>query len=236
MAANEANTCPQSNATWSSSVTFAQHPVKYGGWTYTIRNNQWGYGGIYGKDAVSTIWATSPGGAWGVCALEDGSWPYPDQQLVFSKAIPINSLATLTSTYAETLPSSGKWESAYDIWLNGKALIPQTVELMIWTYNHGESTGNKSYGYITVGAQKYELTVATGKTRRISMVFATNKNTATVQVLDLIKALELNAHTKALITSMPKLYEIDWGWEVHDTAKVTLPFTTNKYSVTITKK
>ena len=47
---------------------------------------------------------------------------YPNSHYMFDSAPAISSLHSVTSTFAQSSPdSTGTWEDAYDIWLNGSA-------------------------------------------------------------------------------------------------------------------
>jgi hypothetical protein len=110
---------------YDSSFRYAQYQV--GG--YAVSNDEWGTG--YN---TQTLWVNSATN-WGVTATQ------PDTPSVKSYAnvsknvnVPLNSLSSATSSFNETNPAGGNWESAYDIWLNGTG-----IEVMAWTYVNGSA-------------------------------------------------------------------------------------------------
>ncbi|GLV77683.1 hypothetical protein Shyhy02_56830 [Streptomyces hygroscopicus subsp. hygroscopicus] len=98
---------PAQAATWSSSD-------QWGTWTnggYTLYNNIWGSGA-----GSQTIWANSYSD-WGVWANHPdtgGIKSYPNAKKVVGRKV--SAISTLTSTYNVTVPSSGAYNTSYDIW------------------------------------------------------------------------------------------------------------------------
>jgi hypothetical protein len=93
-------------AVWSSSAQYASW--SNGG--YTLYNDVWGSGA-----GPQTIWANSYSN-WGVTSDQpntSGVKSFPN----VSKSIgePLSSLSSVTSSFSDSMPSSGDFESACDI-------------------------------------------------------------------------------------------------------------------------
>jgi hypothetical protein len=220
--------CPPSSATWSSADPYASEPVTSAGMRLTVVANQWPLG------SRATVWA-GPGGSWGVCEHDTAdSYPYPEERLTLP-GTPAAGLGGLVSTYADQLPDRGRWqgEAAYDIWLDAPQGSPGTTEVMIWTdWTPGEQTGNAPAGAITVAGQRYLLGVDAGL-RRVSLMLPAPADSGTQDILALVRALAADPRTVAVVGASPRLYELDWGFEVHETGGATLAFTTTRYTLSV---
>jgi hypothetical protein len=214
-----------------SQSPFAVHALTTGGQPYTIAANE----DDYGKAQMSqTTWAQSSG-AWGVCADQPGvGWPYPEQRLTFTSPQPVASLATLTSSYSQQLPSGGHWDSAYDLWLDGGPGATGSVEIMIWTDNNGEVTGNAPAGTMRIDGVSYDLSV-NPRLRRIDLVLPRGSRDGEVNLMHVLLALQADQRSGPVIGARPALTEIDYGFEIFSTAG-TEEFTVNSYAVTMARK
>jgi hypothetical protein len=89
---------------------------------YTIINDVWG-----GGAGPQTIWART-GTNWGVIAnhpMTSGVKSYPHTGKVINRTV--SSLGSLSSSFNVTVPGSGNYSTAYDIWANNNA-----YEVMLW--------------------------------------------------------------------------------------------------------
>ena len=118
-------------AVWGSSGQWAS-------WSnngYTLYNDVWGSGA-----GPQSIWANSyrNWGVWSNQPNTGGVKSYPD----VSKWVgtPINSLNSVTSGYDVSVPSSGAYESAYDIWDSSNS-----NEIMLWMNQTGPVGAIGSY-------------------------------------------------------------------------------------------
>ena len=105
----------------------AAHNASYSIGGYTLYNDEWGNG--HGSQA---LWVSSSN-TWGVFSTQPttpGVKSYPDEAKSVGKSL--NSLSHVTSSFSESVPACGSFESAYDIWLNGSG-----IEVMLWTSAHG---------------------------------------------------------------------------------------------------
>src|SRR2546421_3445787 len=105
-------------AVWSSTD-------KFGGTTldgYTLNNDVWGSGA-----GPETIWANS-GTNWGVWSNQPntgGVKSYPHSGRSMGQTL--SALHSVTSSFNVSVPSTGAYETAYDIWAGNNAF-----EIMLW--------------------------------------------------------------------------------------------------------
>jgi len=110
-------------AVWSSTAAF-------GSWSsggYTLNNDVWGSGA-----GPQTIWANS-GTNWGVWSNQPntgGVKSYPHSGKSIAKSL--SALSTLTSNFNVSVPGTGAYTSAYDIWASGFSF-----EIMLWMNKTG---------------------------------------------------------------------------------------------------
>ena len=199
---------------FESSLRFAQYRV--GG--YAVSNDEWGSG--YN---TQTVWVNSATN-WGLSATQP-STPGVKSYANISKDVNValNSLSSATSSFNETNPADGNWESAYDLWLNGTG-----IEVMAWTYVNGNA---RPLGYptrtVTLGDNTWTLYVGdNGHNPTYSFVRQGNETSGTVDILGLLKYLE---NTGGYFSN-PVLSSIQYGWEITGTDNVQQNFTMNDYS------
>lgn len=227
-------TCPPAAAAWTT--TSRQTAYQHG--PFVLDTNEWNPAG--GSDGVPASWMTVWAGydsSWGVCANEAGTgWPYPEERLPLGHT-PMSSLSSLYSGYAETTPSAGQWDSAYDIWLARPSGAPgnSQPEVMIWTANHGEGTGNpKTVGNVTIAGHRYQMSVC-ASCDRVTFVFPSDVPATTVNLLAVLRYAAANSASKAITGTNPVITEIDRGWEIYKT-NGTESFTTNSYWLSVAHK
>jgi len=211
-------------ATWSSSDQWASW--SNGG--YTVYNNIWGSG--YGPQ---TIWANSYSN-WGVWANHpntSGIKSYPNCEKVVNKAL--SSLATLKSSFNCTVPSSGSFNTAYDIWCN-----TYTYEIMLWVNWRGsvgpiagswDASGKPVANYTNVNVGGYTWNVYKGSNGS-NQVFSFLKTSTTSSGTVDIKAI-LNWIKSVGWFGSVTVYKVQLGWEITSSSG-GLNFGMNSYSVT----
>lgn len=199
---------------YQSSDQWAQYSI--GG--YTIYNDEWG-----SDHNTQTLWVDSAT-KWGVSSTQpstSGVKAYAN----ISKSVgtALNSLSSATSSFTETNPSGGNYESAYDVWLNGSG-----IEVMIWTYVSGNvGPLGSSVGTVTLDGNTWTLYAGNnGSNPTYSFVRSGNESSGTVNILDLLKYLQ---NTKAYFSN-PTLSTIQYGWEISGTNNVPENFTISNYS------
>jgi len=205
---------PAQAAVYTSSGQWASYSV--GG--YTIYNDEWGSG-----HNTQTLWVNSATN-WGVYSTQpstSGVKAYANESK--SVGIALNSLSKATSSFSESLPSSGNWESAYDVWLNGSG-----IEVMIWTDKNGNvGPLGSSVGSLTLNSNTWTVYVGNNGSNPVySFVRSSNETSGTVNILGLLKWLE---NTKGYFSN-PTLSTIQYGFEISGTGNVQQNFTINSYS------
>jgi hypothetical protein len=203
-------------AVYESSAQYASYST--GG--YTIYNDEWGSG-----HGTQTLWVNSASN-WGVYSTQpntSGVKSYPNDSRSIGTAL--NSLTSVSSSFNESNPGSGNWESAYDIWLNGSG-----YEVMVWTYKSGDvGPLGSSVGTVSLDGNTWTLYAGNnGSNPTYSFVRSSNESAGTINLLDLLKYLE---NTKKYFSN-PTLSTVQYGWEITSTNNVQEDFTINSYSVT----
>ena len=123
---------------------------------YTVSNDMWNAGG----GGISQTLSACSSSDWYVDANvaddDGGVKTYPNSAYNFADPPEISSLSTVTSTFGSTLPASGEFEDAYDIWLNGTAGTGGD-EVMIWTDNQGQTPAGSQVATVTFDGQSYAV-------------------------------------------------------------------------------
>ena len=123
---------------------------------YTVSNNMWNAGG----GGISQTLSACSSSDWSVDANvaddDGGVKTYPNSAYNFADPPEISSLSTVTSTFGSTLPASGDFDDAYDIWLNGTAGTGGD-EVLIWTDNQGQTPAGSQVATVTFDGQSYAV-------------------------------------------------------------------------------
>ena len=123
---------------------------------YTVSNDMWNAGG----GGISQTLSACSASDWNVdanVAVDDGGVKtYPNSADNFADPPEIGSLSTVTSTFGSSLPASGQFDAAYDIWLNGTAGTGGD-EVMIWTDNQGQTPAGSQVATVTFDGQSYAV-------------------------------------------------------------------------------
>lgn len=233
VSADTTGSCPPSGAAWST--TNRETDYQHG--QFDLNSDEWNPAGGNGAPASwMTTWAGSDS-RWGVCANEPGNgWPYPDER-IYLPDTPMSSLSAINSGYSDSTPSDGQYDSAYDIWLKRPSSAPGKTppEVMIWTTNHGEWTGNRQVvGRMAIGGHQYRMSVC-AKCNRVSFVFPSNVPATTVNILAVLRYAAQNPASRKILGTDPAITEIDRGWEIYKT-NGTQPFTANSYWLSVRQR
>ena len=186
--------------------------------SYTFYNDEWGSG--YGPQ---TLWEDSPSN-WGVYSTQpstSGVKAYPDAATPVGDSL--NSLSSVTSSFGISVPGSGNWEAAYDIWLNSTS-----IEVMVWTDTSGNvGPAGSSIGDLTLNGNTWDVYVGNVGHPVYSFVRTSNETSGSVNILGLLDWLQ---NTKGYFSN-PTLSTVDFGWEISGTGDVQEDFTVNSYSL-----
>jgi hypothetical protein len=200
-------------AVWTSSDL-------YGSWSnggYTLYNNVWG-----SNPGPQTIWANSYHD-WGVYSDQpdtSGVKSYPEVTKTINEAV--SSLTSITSSFSDSLPSSGDFESAYDIWADNNA-----DEIMLWTYTQNVGPLGTLQTTASVGGSTWKIYKGSnGSNAVFSFVRTSNETSGSVD----IKAVFTWLSSEGWLTNAT-LNSVDFGWEITSTNSTTEDFTVTSYSL-----
>ncbi|HEU5425382.1 MAG TPA: hypothetical protein VFU74_00825 [Actinocrinis sp.] len=189
---------PAQAATWGSSDRWASW--SNGG--YTLYNDVWGSGA-----GPQSIWANSYSN-WGVWSNQPntgGIKSYPNVTKWIGT--PINSLSWVTSGYNVSVPSSGAFETAYDIWDSGNA-----NEIMLWLNQTGPIGPIGSYvTNVSVGGFNWNVYKGWNGSNNVYSFLNTGRSTSgSVDILSVLRWLENSKHWIGNVT----LGNVQFGWEI----------------------
>jgi hypothetical protein len=192
---------------------------QWGNWSdsgYTLYNNIWGSGA-----GPQTIWANSTSN-WGVWANHPdtgGIKSYPNASR--DVGIRLSALRSATSSFNVTVPSSGAYTSAYDIWADG-----HTYEIMLWMNKRGPVGPLGSYqATATVGGHSWNVySGSNGANQVFSFVRTSNTNAGTVDIRAVLNWIRARGWYGDVTLST-----IQFGYEI-TSSNGGLDFVTNSYS------
>jgi hypothetical protein len=200
-------------AIWGSSYQWAT----YTSGAYTLYNDVWGSGA-----GPQTIWANS-GTNWGVWSNQPntgGVKSYPNDSVTVGRNI--NSLNSVTSGFNVSIPGSGAYETAYDIWANGSS-----YEIMLWMNKTGAVGPIGSY-QTNVSTGNYNWNVykgSNGSNPVFSFLNTGSTTSGTVNVLAVLKWIE----SKGWYGNV-SLNQVQFGFEITSSSG-GLNFIDNSYYV-----
>jgi hypothetical protein len=191
---------------------------------YTVSNNMWNAGGA----GISQTLSACSSADWfvdaNVAADDGGVKTYPNSAYNFADAPEISSLASVTSTFGSTLPASGDFEDAYDIWLNGTAGTGGD-EVMIWTDNHGQTPAGSQVATVTFDGQSYTVWQQAGGP--ITFVSDTNVTGGDLNLLQFFQWLASQGYEPSNST----LNQVAFGAEIVSTNATPETFGFSNFSV-----
>ncbi|MFI5822486.1 hypothetical protein ACIA8I_25810 [Streptomyces rishiriensis] len=205
---------PASAAVWNSCDQWGNTSLN----GYTLYNNIWGSGA-----GSQCIWANS-GTNWGVWANHPntgGIKSYPDSKKVINKSI--TSLGSLSSTYNVTVPSSGAYNTSYDIWDTA-----HRYEIMLWVNKTG-AVGplGSSQGNVTLGGHSWTVYKGSnGANEVFSFIRTSNSTSGTVNILPILKWIK---DSKGWFGN-ETIGDLQFGYEITSSSG-GLNFTTNNLTV-----
>ena len=205
---------PAHAATWSSSD-------QWGTWSnggYTLYNDIWGSGA-----GPQTIWANSYSN-WGVWANHPntgGIKSYPNASRYIGKQL--SALSSVKSSFNVSVPSSGAYETTYDIWDSNNA-----DEIMLWMSKTGPvGPLGTSQGTASVGGSTWTVYKGSnGANAVFSFVRTSNTSASTVDILAVMNWIRNTKHWIGDVT----LGNVQFGYEITSSSG-GLNFNTNSFSV-----
>lgn len=205
---------PASAAVWNSCDQWAQTNLN----GYTLYNNIWGSGA-----GAQCIWANS-GTNWGVNANHPntgGIKSYPNQTKAINKSI--TSLSSLSSSYNVSVPSSGAYNTSYDIWDTD-----HDYEIMLWVNKTGPvGPIGSSQGSVSLGGHSWNVFKGTnGANEVFSFIRTSNSGSGTVNILPILKWIK---DTKKWMGN-ETIGDVQFGFEITSSSG-GLDFRTNSLTV-----
>lgn len=206
-----------------------------GGWSdggYYVHNNMWNSAKY--SPCTSTLYAWSCDNWQVVTRMNnkagDGAVKtYPNVHRNYG-GVPLDSFASITSSFAETSPRLGIYNFSYDIWINGIAK-PGCTEIMIWTENFNQVPGGTYVQDVTFGSHPYKV-YRNPDSGYIAFVATTNFTSGTVNLLEFMTW----AIAKGWFSSKSTLNQICFGVEVVSTDDADATFRVTAFSVDATLK
>ncbi|MBO7939186.1 hypothetical protein JTP77_025145 [Streptomyces sp. S9] len=207
---------PASAAVWNSCDQWGN--TSLGG--YTLYNNIWGSGA-----GSQCVWANS-GTNWGVWANHPntgGIKSYPNSKKVINKTI--TSLGSLSSSYNVTVPSSGAYNTSYDIWDTD-----YDYEIMLWVnYNGAVGPLGTAQGTVTLGGHTWSVYKGSnGANEVFSFLRTSDSSSGTVNILPILKWIK---DTKGWFGN-ETIGDVQFGYEITSSSG-GLDFVTNNLTVSI---
>ncbi|MFF8017134.1 hypothetical protein [Streptomyces sp. NPDC007929] len=205
---------PASAAVWNSCDQWANTNLN----GYTLYNNIWGSGA-----GAQCIWANS-GTNWGVNANHPntgGIKSYPNQTKAINKSI--TSLSSLSSGYNVSVPSSGAYNTSYDIWDTD-----HDYEIMLWVNKTGPvGPIGSSQGSVSLGGHSWNVFKGTnGANEVFTFIRTSNSSSGTVNILPILKWIK---DTKKWMGN-ETIGDVQFGFEITSSSG-GLDFRTNSLTV-----
>ncbi|MFI1357206.1 hypothetical protein ACH4TV_27020 [Streptomyces sp. NPDC020898] len=209
---------PASAAVWNTCDQYGNTSLN----GYTLYNNIWG-GTPSTPAGPQCTWANS-GTNWGTWANHPntgGIKSYPNSKKVINKTI--TSLGSLSSSYNVTVPSSGAYNTSYDIWDTD-----YDYEIMLWVNKTG-AVGplGTSQGNVTLGGHTWTVYKGNnGANEVFSFIRTSNSSSGTVNILPILKWIK---DTKGWFGN-ETIGDVQFGFEITSSSG-GLDFTTNNLTV-----
>jgi hypothetical protein len=198
---------------------------------YNLYNNIWGSGA-----GTQCIWANSHSN-WGVTADHpdtSGVKSYPNSERPGINTR-ISAFTSLTSSFDVTVPSSGSYETAYDIWTGSG----RSYEIMLWMNAQGkvgpwadkyDSSGNPipRATNVNAGGHTWNAYFNGGAHGRnvITLWRTSNTNSGTVDILDCLRWIQSQGWFGDITIG-----KVQFGFEI-TASPGGMAFTVNSYDVT----
>src|SRR5579862_5385794 len=137
---------------------------------------------------------------------------------------------SITSQFSDLPPGIGSnygiWEFMYDIWLNGLADSSST-EVMIWTYNNGQTPGGSLSGSFTDAGHTYAVYHSSPPHQYIAFVDRSNHLSGRVNLLDFFNYVI----SRGWMPRSSTLYQICHGVELVSTNSRPEKFTISNFAI-----
>jgi hypothetical protein len=137
---------------------------------------------------------------------------------------------SITSQFSDVPPGTGPdygiWEFEYDVWLNGLA-DSKSTEVMIWTYNNGQTPGGSLSGSFTDAGQIYDVYRRSPPYQYVAFVDRSNNLSGNVNLVDFFRYVI----SRGWMPSSSTLYQVCNGLELVSTNAKPEKFTIDNFSI-----
>ena len=139
---------------------------------------------------------------------------------------------SITSQFSDVPPGAGPsygiWEFEYDSWLNGLA-DSNSTEVMIWTFNNGQTPSGSPSGSFTDAGQTYDVYHSSPPYQYIAFVDRSDRLSGQVNLLDFFRYVI----SRGWMLSSSTLYQICHGVELVSTNSKPEKFTVSNFSISM---
>lgn len=217
------NTCTNPTYTLAANPSNPQDGITLSG--YYVDTDTWNFASYPGSQ--QTMYVCDYDDWYAMVNVNDNAndgavKTYPNVHMDYG-GLSVSSFTSISSVFAHTGPSSGAWDYAYDIWLNGYG-----TELMIWTQSSGRQAhvpGIPIVANVTIDGIAYAVHHSGGYT---AYDMPTTMTSGTINVLHVMQDMI----SRGYLAGTAPLNSIQYGVEVCDTGGVDTRFAVNNFSVT----
>ena len=203
---------------------------------YYITNDSWNIGHYLGLS--QKIYVCNYNNWYAIATMNNGTGDFavktsPNvQETWYPIPTKLSRWKSITSQFSDIPPGVGSnygiWEFEYDIWLNGLADSSST-EIMIWTYNNGQTPAGSPDGSFTDAGHTYEVYHSPPPYQYIAFVDRRNSLSGRLNLLDFFRY----AISRGWMRSSAGLYQICKGVELVSTNSRAEKFTINNFSISM---
>jgi Glycosyl hydrolase family 12 len=199
---------------------------------YQVNQNVWN------RTARSTQTLTARSAAqWRVSTFEPaGSSVRAYPNVGESLGQPISDYTQVVATFADTMPTGGREEAAFDIWVNGAPGTSSTahmIEVMVWTSTHRTMPSGGPVTTATIGGQAFTVweCQASGCAGHpyYAFVLTGNESSGRVNILAFLHWLI----SRGLVPASDPLTQVQDGWEIASTGGSTETFSMTNYQLRV---
>jgi hypothetical protein len=203
---------------------------------YYVTNDSWNTGGYVGLSQVLHVCSYHSWYAMATMNNATGDFAVKTSPNVQETWYPIPTKLTswkaITSRFSDVPPGVGSnygiWEFEYDIWLNGLA-DSKSTEVMIWTYNNGQTPRGAPNGSFTDAGHAYDVYRSPPPYQYIAFVARSNSLSGSVNLLEFFRY----AISRGWMPSSSTLYQICDGVELVTTNSRPERFAINNFSISM---
>jgi hypothetical protein len=137
----------------------------------------------------------------------------------------ISSFNAIKSSFAYQHPTSGAYDVAYDIWVNGVA-DSNSTEIMVWTDNHQPAYKSGNAGSMTLDGHHYHI-ITSDNNHYIAIIADSPVSSGTFDLLGIFHDLM----GKGMLANDSTLGQVDFGIEFSSTGGQSARFACTNFSI-----